>query len=108
LQMKALSMMSNWVGGAYVRREHKGDNGNKPPLEAVPVAVQRDALKWIVDSTFKDEAFHLNAAMLQRLPTDNLVGDESFNSEESTYPLHDRIVGVQGSVLTMLLNPTRL
>ena len=42
LQMRALSMMSNWVGGTFVRREHKGDKGDRAPLEAVPVAAQRE------------------------------------------------------------------
>jgi len=109
LQMRSLSMMANWVGGAYVRREHKGDKGNRVPLEAVPVATQREALAWVVDNAFKDEAFHLSPAMLQRMTTNSLVTDESFRGMgEPTFPLNDRIMGIQSSVLTMLLNPTRL
>jgi hypothetical protein len=109
LQMRALSMMANWAGGAFVRREHKGDGTNRPPLEAVPAATQRDALRWVVDNSFKDDAFGLTSAILQRLKTDSLESDESFfGFKEATYPLHDRVMGVQSSVLTMLLNPTRL
>jgi hypothetical protein len=109
LQVRSLSMMANWVGGAYVRREHKGDKGNRPPLEAVPVGTQRDALKWVVECAFRDEAFHLTPALLQRMTTDSLATDESFfGLDEATFPLHDRIMGVQNSVLTMLMNPTRL
>jgi len=70
---------------------------------------QRDALKWVVENAFRDDAFHLSPAMLERMTTDTLASDESFwGLEESTFPLHDRIMGVQSSVLTMLLNPTRL
>jgi hypothetical protein len=109
LQVRSLSMMANWIGGTHVRREHKGDQGNRPPLEAVPVVAQRDALKWVVDNAFKDECFHLTPAMLQRMTNNSLASDESFRGfEESTFPLHDRIMGVQSSVLTMLINPTRL
>src|SRR5207302_2176470 len=105
----SLSMMANWVGGAFVRREHKGDKGSRVPLEAVPVAAQREALKWLVDNAFKDEAFPLSPTMLQRMTTDSLATDESFRGlQDATYPLHDRVMGVQSSVLTMLMNPTRL
>ncbi len=79
-----------------------------PPLEAVPVVAQREALKWVVENTFKDEAFHLTPALLQRMRSDGLISDETFRMEEATFPVHDRIMGMQSSVLTMLLNPTRL
>jgi hypothetical protein len=109
LQVRSLSMMSNWIGGALIHRDHKGDNGNRPPIEAVPAAVQRDALKWVLENTFKDESFGLNAAVLQRLKTDALRSDEGFRGfQEATFPIHDRVIGVQSSVLTMLMNPTRL
>ena len=108
LQMQSLSMMANWVGGTLVRREHKSDKGNRPPLEAVPVAQQREALKWVVENAFRDESYNLNSALLQRMRNDVLVSDETFRMDEATFPVHDRIMGMQSSVLTMLLNPTRL
>ena len=62
-----------------------------------------------LENTFKDEAFGLTPAILQRLTTDAMASDESFRGfQESTFPIHDRIMGVQSSVLTMLMNPTRL
>jgi uncharacterized protein DUF4953/uncharacterized protein DUF5117 len=109
LQMRSLSMMANWVGGALVHRDHKGDKGNRAPIDPVPAATQRAALVWTVENSFKDEAFGLTPAVLQRLKTDSLVSDESFfGFQEATFPIHDRIMGVQSTVLTMLLNPTRL
>ncbi len=109
LQTRSLSMMANWVGGALVHRDHKGDKGNRAPIETVPAATQRAALRWVVDSTFKDAAYGLTPAILRRLRTDSLASDESFRGfQEPTFPVHDRIMGVQSSVLTMLLNPTRL
>lgn len=109
LQMRSLSMMSNWLGGTFVHRDHKGDKGNRAPIEAVSAAVQRDALRWVVDNAFKDDAYGLTPAILQRLTTDSLNSDESFSGyQEATFPIHDRIIGMQSSVLTMLMNPTRL
>jgi hypothetical protein len=108
LQTRALSMMAGWVGGAHVRREHRGD-GNRPPVEAVGAAQQRDALKWVVENAFTDKAFGLTPELLRHLKNDALAADESFGRlEEGTFPVHDRVMSIQSSVLTMLMNPTTL
>jgi hypothetical protein len=67
LQTRSLSMMSNWVGGAFVHRDHKGDKAKRTPIEAVSVSQQREAIKWVVANAFQDDAFGLNAQFLQRL-----------------------------------------
>jgi hypothetical protein len=110
LQMRSLSMMANWIGGAYVRRDHKGDKGDRAPLEAVSAVTQREALKWVVENAFTDDVYHLSPALVQRMKSDALISDESqsFRMDEATFPVHDRVMGMQSSVLTMLLNPTRL
>src|SRR5690606_30138413 len=110
LQTRSLSMMADWLGGTFVRREHKGDNGDTPPLQPVPAQAQRDALKWVIENAFRDEAFGLTPELLRRMKGDQLASDESFRRgrDELTFPIHDRVMGVQGSVLTMLMNPTTL
>ncbi len=109
LQVRALNMMAAWIGGTHVRRDHKGDKGNRVPLEAVQAKVQRDALRWVVDSAFQDSSFGLTPELLQRMKNDALASDESMSKiEEASFPLHDKVMGVQSSVLTMLLNPSTL
>ena len=39
----------NWIGGAFVHRDHKGDKSNRAPIEAVPAAVQRNAAEFARD-----------------------------------------------------------
>jgi hypothetical protein len=109
LQTKSLSMMARWVGGAEVRREHKGDSPARPPIAAVGPAAQREALAWIAENAFQDKAFGLTPALLQHMKNDTLAADERFQSSgEGTYAVHDRVMGVQTSVLTTLMNPTTL
>lgn len=111
LQTRAVSMMANWVGGAHVRRDHKGDGGKKPPVETVSPAAQREALKWVIASAFDDASFGLTPEVAKYLKNDSLNSDESFSFggfDEGTYPVHDRVMGIQSSVLTMLVNPTKL
>ncbi|TWU56631.1 hypothetical protein Poly51_25470 [Rubripirellula tenax] len=110
LQTKASSMMANWVGGAFVYRDKKGDPGDRPPVEVVPADQQRAALKFVIDSAFFDEAYGLTPKLLERMSVDKWIdgGFHSSMSSEATWPIHDRILGVQASALTWLMNPTTL
>lgn len=110
LQMRSVSMMANWVGGAFVNRDKKGDPGNRPPVEVVPAKQQRDALAFVIDQTFRDEAYGLNQQILERMSVDKwLDGNaQTAMSAEATWPIHDRVLGIQASALTLLMNPTTL
>lgn len=110
LQMRAVSMMSGWVGGAFVHRDKKGDPGDRNPIEVVPAEQQRKALDFVMSTTFRDEAYGLRPELLARMSVDQWLdqGPESALSSEATWPIHDRILGIQASALTMLMNPTTL
>ncbi len=110
LQTRAASMMANWVGGAFVNRDKKGDPGDRPPVEVVPAEQQRAALKFVIETSFSDEAYGLTPKLLERMSVDKWLdgGFHSSMSNEATWPIHDRILGVQASALTWLMNPTTL
>jgi hypothetical protein len=110
-QTQALSMMSGWVGGAFVNRDRKGDKNGRAPLEVVPAAQQRAALNFIVENAFEDGAFGLTPELLTRLATDHWSdGDDGIGglADDSAWPIHDRILGIQASALSMLMNPTTM
>lgn len=112
MQTRAISMMANWLGGAFVHRDKKGDKNGRAPIEVVPTAAQREALRFVIDHTFKDDAFGISAELLSRMTTDRWFDSEdgihSLLSEDPDWPIHDRIMGIQSSTLTMLMNPTTL
>ncbi len=110
LQTRSASMMANWIGGAFVNRDKKGDPGDRPPVEVVPAEQQRAALKYVIESSFNDEAYGLTPKLLERMSVDKWLdgGSRSSMSNEATWPIHDRILGVQASALTWLMNPTTL
>lgn len=109
-QGQMLSMMAGWIGGAHVYRDKKGDPNGRPPIEVVPAARQRAALKFVVENAFFDEAFGLDPELLKHMTVDKWWDDGGMNTifEDPTWPVHDRIAGIQSSVLTMLLNPSTL
>lgn len=110
LQTRATSMMANWVGGAFVNRDKKGDPGDRPPVEVVPAEQQRAALKFVIENSFEDDAYGLTPNLLERMSVDKWLDTRNFfsMSEEATWPIHDRILGLQASALTRLMNPTTL
>jgi len=111
MQLRATSMMANWIGGSFVYRDRKGDPNGRVPLEAVPADQQRRALQFVIDNTFRDEAYGLTPDLLTRMTVDKWLdmGIEMFGTGgEPTWPLHDQIMGLQATTLTQLLNPTVL
>ncbi|RMF44529.1 MAG: DUF5117 domain-containing protein [Planctomycetota bacterium] len=105
LQMRNISMMSNWVGGAFVHRDKKGDPNARLPLDVVPAKMQRDALNFVLETTFRDDAYALSPELLARLTKDFFEG---FSGSDPAWPVHDRILSMQASALTQLMNATTL
>ena len=109
LQTRSANMMANWVGGAFVNRDKKGDPGNRAPVEVVPAETQREALQFVIDSTFQDSAYGLTAELLERMNNSKWIDGGVFAmASEATWPVHDRILGIQATALTWLMNPTTL
>lgn len=107
-QVDALNIMASWLGGTFVNRERKGDS-DRSPLNPVPAAQQRAALKFVIENAFNDEAFGIKPDLLRKMTVDKWEdGGNGSPGTEPTWPLHDRIAGVQASALTMLMNPTTL
>jgi hypothetical protein len=108
LQMRAVSMMSNWIGGAFVYRDRKGDKDARLPIEPVPAKQQRDALAFVIENTFRDKAFGLTPDLLRRMTVDKWWDDENSVMSDPAWPVHDRIMSLQVSVLVNMLYPSTL
>lgn len=110
LQLRSISMMANWLGGSYVNRAFKGDPGAAGPLEVVDAQTQREAMNFVIRNAFYDKAFGLTPELLSKMTTEKWLDEDSWWAamQDSTWPVHDRIMGIQASILTMLMNPTTL
>lgn len=110
MQVGAANLMANWVGTAHINRDRKGDPNGRDPIVVVPAEQQREALKFVIANVFRDDAFGLTPELLSKMTTDRWLdaGGYSEAMEDPTFPIHDRIVGIQASTLTTLINPTRL
>ncbi|MHC4117064.1 MAG: zinc-dependent metalloprotease [Planctomycetota bacterium] len=108
LQTRSISMMRNWLGGAFVYRDKKGDKNGRLPIEVVPAEKQREALTFVIENAFEDEAFGLTQDLLRRMTVDKWWDDMESVLSDATWPIHDRIMGIQASTLASLMYPTTL
>ena len=108
MQFRTLSMMANWPGGAFINHDRKGDKNGRLPIEVVPVEKQREALDFVIDHAFTDEAFGLTQELLNHMTIDKWWDSDLSIILDSTWPVHDRVMGIQASALTMLMNPITL
>lgn len=109
-QVRAVRIAAWHIGGANVNRDRKGDPGDRVPITPTDMAQQRRALKFIIENCFRDEAFGLNRDLLARITIDKWYdgGGMANLFQDPAWPIHDRILGVQASALTMLLNPVTM
>jgi hypothetical protein len=110
-QSNALSMMSSWLGGTFVNRDKKGDKNGRAPVQTVPVAEQRSALKFCLEQSLRDDAYGLTPQLLAHLTTDKWWDDDDdiFSLfDDGTWNVHDSVLSIQSMVLTGVLNPTTL
>ena len=100
-------MMANWLGGAHVYRHRKGDPNGKPPIEVVPADKQRRALKFVIENSFRDESYGLTSELLKHMTIDKWWDDDTA-AIDPAWPVHDKVLGLQASAMTYILNPTTL
>jgi len=108
--VRSMSIAANYLGGAHINRDRRGDPGDRNPIEVVDAEIQRRALKFVIDKTFQDDAYGLTRELLAKMTVDKWWDAGGFRRifDDPTWPVHDRIMGIQAAVLTMLMNPTTL
>lgn len=108
MQMRVVSIMASWVGGDHVNRDHKGDPNGRPPVQVVDTAKQRAALEFIITNTFNDKSFGITPELLNYMTVDKWSDESPGDRGDATWPLHDRVMAVQASTLSMIMNPSTL
>lgn len=63
---RALATGVKYIGGQYLYRDHVGDPGGRGPWENVPREKQLEALDFLVEYGFSQDAFELPAEVLQQ------------------------------------------
>ena len=103
----AAYLLSSYVGGQYVSRDHKGDKGSRDPVVPVPGSKQREALKALNEQVLSDKAFRFSPALLRKLAGERWYhwgnGSQSSAGGGVDYPIHERVLAIQKIVLNQCL-----
>ncbi len=67
---------------------------------------QREALHFVLEHSFRDDAFGITPELLAKLGHDSWF-DSGYTAMRD-FPIHDLILNVQAATMTNLINPTRL
>lgn len=107
---RALAPTVKYIGGQYQYRDHAGDPNGRMPFEAIPLEKQQEALNTIVEYAFAADAINLPQDVFQQFGANRWShwGQSNTYQGRIDYPLHRTMLGVQTSLLSQLLNPTRL
>jgi len=99
-------LASNYVGGLYVRRDHRGDPKGRDPMEAVPAAKQREALKFLQERVLTDKPFRFPPELLKKLAADRWLhwGNEYGFYGGVEFPLYSRILRIQRIALDQMFD----
>lgn len=102
-------LASQYVGGEYTNRTHRGDKDAEAPILPIDVDKQRDAMKLLQEQILAEDAFHFSPELLQHLPPeqwrDNLY---EFYFGSYQVPVHERVLWIQRIVLSRFLDPSVL
>jgi len=107
---RALSSTVKYIGGQYQYRDRVGDPEGRMPFEPVSREKQIEALNTIVDYLFSKDVIDLPQDVFQKFGANRWShwGQSNTYNGRIDYPLHQYMLGVQTSVLSQLLDGTRL
>jgi hypothetical protein len=98
---------ANWLGGSHITRDVVGQGDD--PVTPIDAEKQRFALELVISQTFHDDSFGLTTELLRKMTVERNFdqGIQAFLADEA-WNVHDTILGVQGTAMTLVLNPTTL
>ena len=105
---RAVYFASRFIGGLYVHRHHKGDEGAKPPFVVVDPERQREAMKLLEERIFNDKPFQFPPELYNHLAASHWSHWGTLMPLRSDYAVHDVIAMWQDRILNQLLSPLTL
>ncbi|MFQ4142820.1 zinc-dependent metalloprotease [Chlorogloeopsis sp. ULAP02] len=102
------SLLTQYIGGQYFRRHH-ADNDTRPSFIPVSLEQQRQVLATLQKNVFAEDALSFSPQLLNQLvPSRWQHWGNYIPVSRLDYPIHERILHFQSSILRSLLDRDRL
>jgi hypothetical protein len=104
---RALSVAPRYIGGQFQHRDRVGDPQGRPPFLPVPRAKQREALDFLNEFAFGEQAFQVPQSTLSQLGANRWShwGENNTFNGRIDFPMHERVLGVQAALLNQVTSP---
>lgn len=104
-----VSFLTDYIGGINFNRDRPSSPGSRLPFAPVTVEQQREALAVLNKYLFADDSFRFSPELLNQLaPSRWRDWSNPAIATRLDYPIHERILSMQGGVLRSLLSDSRL
>ncbi|HKQ49988.1 MAG TPA: zinc-dependent metalloprotease [Phycisphaerae bacterium] len=98
--------VARFVGGQVLRRDHRGDPDERAPIEVVSAAKQREAMKFVCDYVFSEDAYRIDPKLLAHLAPGRFWHWDSDDFDfRVDFNIHDFVSSAQYYCLLTLMNP---
>jgi len=106
---RAVSTGIKYIGGQYQYRDHKGDPNERGPFVNVSKDRQTEALQFIIEAAFDENAFELPSEVYAAFGADRWShwGNTNTYQGRIDYPLHQTLLGLQSSLLNQVTSPAK-
>jgi hypothetical protein len=103
---RAAYYVARVVGGQSLNRDHKADPNARTPISVVDASKQRDALKFVCEEVFAEDAYEISPELLAHLAPGRYLhwGSDEFDFQVE-FNIHDFVAGAQYECLLTLMNP---
>jgi hypothetical protein len=104
---RALTTGIKYIGGQYHYRDHHGDPNGRGPWENVPRERQLEALGFLIEHGFSQQAFELPPDVLRQFGADRWShwGSQLTFDGRIDYPYHSEVLDLQRSLVSQITTP---
>lgn len=106
----AMLVTTKYLGGATTARDHRGDPAARPAVATIPADRQREALAFLTDAAFGEQAYRFRPELLSRLGPERWRhwGANPGAGGRIDFPVHSWATAQQSALLGQLLDPVVL
>ena len=106
----AMLITTKYLGGATTARDHRGDPSARPSLVTIPAARQREALTFLTEMGFGEQAYQFRPELLSLLGPDRWRhwGSNPTAEGRIDFSVHSWAIAQESSLLGQLLDPAVL
>ena len=97
---RAVGVLTRQIGGVRTLRDFPGSG--RDPLVAVPLTVQRDALKLLADDVLAADGWRVSPTLSRRLAVDFLERGEGVDGATTDFSVEAQVLEMQRQVLALV------